>query len=258
MWRSASDGSERTSSSKSRASRARPRANVHFDRRLDRVDELVRGKPAAVFRRHHLVRLRDDERRGEQRDALGAMRAVRAETRRLGAYARYARDQRAAPPSTASPSTTSSRMPFALRLVGATLSPLSMISSAACAPIRRGKRCVPPAPGSRPSLISGKPDLRAAGRDRDSRTRARVRGRRRARSRRSPPRTSSRCVRRRRSTSRIVLVSGLGSVGEVVDVRAAAEDAVRAGEDDRAYRRVGLGRFERREQVGRERERRAR
>ncbi len=41
--------------------------------------------------------------------------------------------------------------------------PLSISSSAACAPIRRGVRCVPPAPGSRPSSTSGRPELGAAG-----------------------------------------------------------------------------------------------
>ncbi len=37
-----------------------------------------------------------------------------------------------------------------------------MIFSAGAAPIRRGSRCVPPAPGSSPSFTSGKPS-RAAG-----------------------------------------------------------------------------------------------
>ncbi|KFJ70814.1 3-hydroxyacyl-CoA dehydrogenase, NAD-binding domain protein [Bordetella bronchiseptica] len=36
-------------------------------------------------------------------------------------------------------------------------SPPSTISTAWRAPTRRGKRCVPPAPGSNPSLISGNP-----------------------------------------------------------------------------------------------------
>ena len=37
-------------------------------------------------------------------------------------------------------------------------SPLSINASAGAAPMSRGKRCVPPDPGSRPSRISGKPN----------------------------------------------------------------------------------------------------
>ena len=36
--------------------------------------------------------------------------------------------------------------------------PLTMISSARCGPVMRGKRCVPPPPGSRPSFTSGRPN----------------------------------------------------------------------------------------------------
>ena len=45
---------------------------LQLDRRFDRIDELVRGKAAALFGREHLMRLRDDERRGEQREARDA------------------------------------------------------------------------------------------------------------------------------------------------------------------------------------------
>ena len=56
-----------------------------------------------------------------------------------------------------SPSTTRSTSPrFAARAASTGL-PLIIMSSAGRAPISRGKRCVPPAPGSSPSLTSGRP-----------------------------------------------------------------------------------------------------
>ncbi len=61
--------------------------------------------------------------------------------------------------STTLPSTISSRMPSSSTRAAGTAEPFSMNSSAARAPINRGKRCVPPAPGSSPSLISGRPSF---------------------------------------------------------------------------------------------------
>ncbi len=123
-----------------------------FERGFDRVDQLVRGESAALFGRNHLVRLRDGERRREQPSPSMPSSALRAET----ALARRT-PRTSSPRQMTSPSTTSSRIPSSCARVASSGSPLSMISSAGCAPIKRGRRCVPPAPGMRPSLISGKP-----------------------------------------------------------------------------------------------------
>jgi hypothetical protein len=53
-------------------------------------------------------------------------------------------------------------MPSAAAVSAETGSPVSIIAKAASGPIRRGRRCVPPAPGMIPSLISGRP-IRADG-----------------------------------------------------------------------------------------------
>ena len=56
-----------------------------------------------------------------------------------------------------SPSTTSSTRPMLFAFAAATGLPVVIISSAAFTPANRGTRCVPPAPGRRPNLTSGKP-----------------------------------------------------------------------------------------------------
>ena len=53
--------------------------------------------------------------------------------------------------------TMSSKMPMACASAADTMSPVPMTWNAAAAPTRRGSRCVPPAPGSRPMLTSGSP-----------------------------------------------------------------------------------------------------
>ena len=53
--------------------------------------------------------------------------------------------------------TTSSTMPAARAAAGATLRPSSRYGSAFLMPIMRGRRCVPPAAGSKPSVTSGRP-----------------------------------------------------------------------------------------------------
>mmetsp|Transcript_20265 Transcript_20265/g.63033 ORF Transcript_20265/g.63033 Transcript_20265/m.63033 type:complete len:447 (+) Transcript_20265:1579-2919(+) len=57
--------------------------------------------------------------------------------------------------SSACGSTTRSTRPIFLALSGRRLLPVSISGSAACAPMRRGSRCVPPEPGRRPSITSG-------------------------------------------------------------------------------------------------------
>ncbi len=58
-----------------------------------------------------------------------------------------------------SPSSTASRIPRARASLAPTNSPVVIISSAFWAPVRRGRRWVPPAPGNRPSFTSGRPTL---------------------------------------------------------------------------------------------------
>ena len=60
-------------------------------------------------------------------------------------------------PATRSPSIISSTSPAAIASLAGIGSPDRIIGSAFSMPTRRGSRCVPPAPGINPSLISGKP-----------------------------------------------------------------------------------------------------
>ncbi len=58
--------------------------------------------------------------------------------------------------------------------------PLAAISAAATTPARRGRRCVPPAPGTMPSFTSGRPKFRGGRGDAGDGSRARSPARRRA------------------------------------------------------------------------------
>ena len=60
-------------------------------------------------------------------------------------------------PASRSPSTISSTRPSSLASVALMGLPDSIISRAFCAPTTRGRRWVPPAPGSTPSFTSGRP-----------------------------------------------------------------------------------------------------
>ena len=53
--------------------------------------------------------------------------------------------------------TSSSTMPSLKAFLPGTLLPARMMSSPSWIPMSRGSRCVPPAPGKRPSWISGRP-----------------------------------------------------------------------------------------------------
>src|SRR5690349_13499751 len=63
---------------------------------------------------------------------------------------------------TGSPATTRSSSGVLPSVDAATGSPPTIMSSAGSAPTSRGRRCVPPAPGMRPSLTSGRPSLASA------------------------------------------------------------------------------------------------
>ena len=58
-----------------------------------------------------------------------------------------------------SPLTTRSTMPSDNASAAVTMRPLAISSTAAAGPARRGRRCVPPAPGTMPSFTSGRPSL---------------------------------------------------------------------------------------------------
>ena len=60
-------------------------------------------------------------------------------------------------PPEAGPSTISSISPFFNASVALIGSPPTIILTASSGPTARGRRCVPPAPGSRPSFTSGRP-----------------------------------------------------------------------------------------------------
>ena len=64
---------------------------------------------------------------------------------------------KATPAAVRSPSTISSMRPTFSASSAPIGSPLTIIWSAFCAPTTRGSRCVPPAPGRRPSFTSGRP-----------------------------------------------------------------------------------------------------
>ena len=61
-----------------------------------------------------------------------------------------------------SPSTTRSSSRVSARATAGTGSPVVIISIARSTPTRRGRRWVPPAPGMRPSLTSGRPSFASA------------------------------------------------------------------------------------------------
>ena len=73
----------------------------------------------------------------------------------------------------------------ACQVLRRTGSPLTIMSIARSTPTSRGSRCVPPAPGRRPSLTSGRPSFASALARLDNAPPAPARGRRRGRCRRS-------------------------------------------------------------------------
>ena len=103
---------------------------------------------------------------------------------------RRARAAKATAPASESPSTSASTTPIALAFAAGIGSPDRIISTAVSMTDSRGRRCVPPAPGIDPSLISGSPSRRFPAR-RGNCSRAPARTRRPSSSRGSPPRPAS-------------------------------------------------------------------
>ena len=81
----------------------------------------------------------------------------RSRTRRSGRLSATTRRTKEIAPAVRSPSTISSTIPSASASRASIGSPVTIILSAFSGPIRRGRRWVPPAPGNRPSLTSGRP-----------------------------------------------------------------------------------------------------
>ncbi len=89
-------------------------------------------------------------------------RTGRSRVRRGGRPSATMRRAKAIAPLRKSPSTISSMAPSASAFVAGTGLPPVIISSAASTPTSRGSRCVPPAPGMRPSVTSGSPTFASA------------------------------------------------------------------------------------------------
>ena len=83
--------------------------------------------------------------------------ALRSRTRRRGAFCATSIWACATAPASRSPSTMASMMPLLLASGAGMWRPEMMASSAYFAPVRRGRRCVPPAPGRMPRWTSGRP-----------------------------------------------------------------------------------------------------
>ena len=123
-----------------------------------------------------------------------------------------------------------------------TCSPEVIISSAFAGPTMRGRRCVPPAPGSRPSFTSGRPHLRRRHGD------AVVAGQRDFEAAAERGAVDRGDDRLRRALDRVARASArLGAsrrLAELGDVGAGDEGAAVADQHDRLGRRIGNGRVE--------------
>ena len=89
--------------------------------------------------------------------ASGSGFASLSRMRGIGRLRAISRAKAIASASRLSSPTTRSIRPSSAAFFAGTGSPIASIGSDAFIPIRRGRRCVPPAPGSRPSFTSGVP-----------------------------------------------------------------------------------------------------
>ena len=87
----------------------------------------------------------------------GLILSSRSRVRRSAIRSATARCANAIAACVTSPCAISSTRPYLSASAAGIGSPLRIIGRALSMPIRRGSRCVPPAPGRRPSLISGRP-----------------------------------------------------------------------------------------------------
>ena len=156
--------------------------------------------------------------------------AVRSRTRRRGAFCATSIWACAtAPFSRRRPRRWRRRCPCCLASGAGMWRPEMMASSAYLAPVSRGRRCVPPAPGRRPRWTSGRPTR--VGRQRHAIVRA---------ERRLQPAAQRRAVQRRHDDLGAVLhggddvvqVGALGRLAELADVGAGDEGAAAADQHD--------------------------
>ena len=119
--------------------------------------------------------------------------------------------------------------------------PLVIISSAFSTPTMRGRRCVPPAPGSRPRFTSGRPQLRA--RHGDAVVRAQ-RDFQAAAQRRAVDRGDDRLGRVLHLVLHVEQAGALHRAAELGDVGAGDEGAALADQHDGLDGRIGDGLLE--------------
>ena len=150
-WRWAFDSSPETRSRKNSRSAFMPSANGRVTAFFT-AWALTAGAFSPRERRRSLAA-------ASSKAAMSVAGASIFESGRSGALSATSFWAKATAPSTRSPSMISSMAPISLAFLAGIGSPVTMGPRAATAPIRRGRRWVPPAPGSRPSLTSGRPIL---------------------------------------------------------------------------------------------------
>ena len=121
----------------------------HRHRPGDRVDALARRRE--VLRRPRRWRCGRTGRRRRRSDSRSRHRATACARARLRRRCAQMPAQRRA----TFPSMTASNSAVSFSVAAATLVPVTIMLSAVSTPTARGSRCVPPAPGSRPSFTSG-------------------------------------------------------------------------------------------------------
>ena len=136
-----------------RARAAMPSRQRQGGRRLHRVDGSLRRDRAAGMAAERAARLLEQAGRNRCRSSVSPMRRGGLPTCSLA---------KATAAATTSPSASLSIRPAAAPLAASMKVPVVMSCRACSTPMARGRRCVPPAPGMMPSLISGRPSWRTS------------------------------------------------------------------------------------------------
>ncbi len=157
-WRCAFDWSPATSLRKSSLSRRRPSSNGSV-KALRTASTQAAGASRPRSLRVNAAAAASNA-PGSAR--AGASLSSRSRTRRNGRFSARTRRAKTIASVVRSPSAIASRTPSASASAAGIGSPVTIILSAFSGPTSRGRRCVPPAPGRRPSLTSGRP-TRAVG-----------------------------------------------------------------------------------------------
>ena len=154
---------------------------------------------------------------------------LRSRTRRSGAFWATSICACATAPARRSPSTMASTMPLLLASGAGMWRPEMMASSAYLAPVRRGRRCVPPAPGSRPRWTSGRPTRVLASDDAIVRAQRRLQA---AAQRRAVQGGDDDLGAVLHGGDDVVQAGALGRLAELADVGAGDEGAAAADQHD--------------------------